>query len=141
MSFQILSNLKISEANNFAIRKKSLTLINSIEKLHFLNPDFAHVTMWDTKGIAFRGCEFKNSTLNPRFKLAEIEYGKGIATLDASFTVRDACVGHPICPPGTWVKSKFNNLYIGIDAGISYSSKPFEVYNTEFEDNYYGVYA
>ncbi len=111
------------------------------ENSHFLNPDFAHLTMWDTKGIAFRGCEFKNSTLNPRFKFAEIEYGKGIATLDASFTVRDACVGNPNCPPGTWVKSKFNNLYIGIDAGISSTSKPFEVYNTEFEDNYYGVYA
>lgn len=81
-------------------------------------PPYAHVTMWNTKGIQFKGCIFEY--------LAGAKYpsdhGRGIHSIDAIYTV-DKYITIP---------SEFNNLSWGVLAGNTNPLKTISIQNSEF---------
>ncbi len=81
-------------------------------------PPYAHVSMWNTKGIQFKGCTFENLA-GDKFGF---DHGKGIHSIDAIYTVDKN---------GT-VPSKFNNLSWGVLVGNTNPLKVVNIQNSEF---------
>ncbi len=105
--------------------------------------DFAaHVTMWKVDGIVFRACAMENtqSTI-----LQSHQLGKGIATLDASFTATGNCTvslpfGVP-CPDDDYDRGYFTGLDHGIHALDGGSGRGFTADRLDFTNNVVGVYS
>jgi len=105
--------------------------------------DFAaHVTMWKVDGIGFRACAMENaqSTI-----LQSHQLGKGIATLDASFTATGNCTvslpyGVP-CPDDDYDRGSFTGLDHGIHALDGGSGRGFTADRLDFTNNVVGVYS
>ena len=88
------------------------------------------VSLWEVRGISFRGCEFTNTsgqTINTI----------GILSVNAQFSVKDICTGFTPCT--TTIKSSFSGLKAGISAHGSGKNYTVLVDNALFNDNKYGV--
>ncbi|GIV28005.1 MAG: hypothetical protein KatS3mg027_1819 [Bacteroidia bacterium] len=69
----------------------------------------AHITLWDVKGVSFRGNSFSNTLTNLPFN----KRGEGIRSIDATYRVESTCLSYDQygC---TGVPNTFTNLFIGI---------------------------
>lgn len=69
----------------------------------------AHVTLWDVKGVTFRGNTFSNTLANEPFN----KRGEGIRSIDATYRIESTCLSFDQygC---TGVPNTINNLFIGI---------------------------
>ena len=85
-----------------------------------VGPNYAHVSMWNTKGIQFKGCTFEHLA-GDKFGF---DHGRGIHSIDAIYSVDKN---------GT-TKSKFNNLAWGVLAGNTNPLKVVNIQNSEFTD-------
>jgi len=102
---------------------------------------FAHTSLWKVDGIRFIACTFENlqTTISESAKL-----GRGIVSLDASYSVLGECAVNPpwvggVCP--SYTPTVFRGLDHGIDAGNLATARNFTVDHCRFEDNICGVYA
>jgi hypothetical protein len=87
----------------------------------------AHVTMYETYGTRFYGCQFRNDqTTVPN----SAHLGKGIYTINANFTVW----------PLQGTPSLFKNLEVGVHATGSNNTYTYEVTNSRFENNAIGIW-
>ncbi|HMN05897.1 MAG TPA: hypothetical protein PKD45_09230 [Flavobacteriales bacterium] len=126
-----------------------------------VNPDYRggddfdhHVDLWDVTGITFTQCDFINTQVSGPGGINEShKLGKGIYSLDATFSVNGQCAinlplceygsgqPQPICPEQHRRPSKF----IGLDHGVHATSsgmagRTFTVRDSEFENNVCGIY-
>ncbi len=107
---------------------------------------YAPVTMWGVDGIVYRACTWENAQLTTPTHTSS-QLGKGIYSIDASYTVRGNCntTGLPYgtpCPTGQLDRSEFIGFDHAISAlGTAGSSSSFRVFDTKFTDNICGVYA
>jgi hypothetical protein len=84
------------------------------------SPPYAHVSMWNTKGIQFNGCTFEHLA-GDKFGF---DHGRGIHSIDAIYSVDKN---------GT-TTSKFNNLSWGVLVGNTNPLKVVNIQNSEFTD-------
>lgn len=126
-----------------------------------VNPDYRggddfdhHVDLWDVTGIAFSQCDFINTQVSGPGGINEShKLGKGIYSLDATFSVNGQCaislplceygsgLPQPVCPEQHRRPSKF----IGLDHDVHATSsgmagRTFTVRDSEFENNVCGIY-
>lgn len=105
--------------------------------------DFAyHATLWGVDGIQFRACTMANLQTGIT---QSTQLGKGIASLDANYTVSGKCTvilpyGVP-CPEANLDRGSFTGLGHGIDATDGGSGRGFIASNLTFENNIVGIYT
>jgi hypothetical protein len=133
-------NPYLNEINNASSFTRCKFVID--RELNVGNSPVGDVTMWDVKGINFRGCVWEN--LNPSVTTAEELGSAGIFAIDAEFHVSSDCdVIIPFnteCPPSSLERSRFSNLRAGIRALKTSGTYRFTVSETDFSDCIYGVY-
>lgn len=99
-----------------------------------------HVRMTSVDGISFRGCQF----IDRRTNLGLVRERTGIYSQTASFRVNEYCsAAQPIpAPPScNGTRTSFVNLSYAIRAyGLYTPSKSITVKNTDFTNNYRGIY-
>jgi len=87
----------------------------------------SHVTLYETYGTRFYGCQFRNDQATvPN----SAHLGKGIYSLNANFTVW----------PLQGTPSLFKNLEVGVHATGSHNTRTYEVTNCRFENNAIGIW-
>jgi hypothetical protein len=91
---------------------------------------FAEVT--GMNGVNFKSCEFRNETQTPY-------YQRGIYSNNSYIKVEGKCLSVPQ-PCTSWDKGLFENLYYGIYATASTSSKYVDISRTDFTENFRGLY-
>lgn len=107
------------------------------------DPFFAHVTMWDVKGIEFLGCKFFNystQAVNGDNTLR----GRGLVSYDANFTVDEYCELPPNQQGGNCINiypSRFSGFYTCIDALKLIDTKNYFVDQTNFSNCVYGIHS
>lgn len=93
------------------------------------------VSMWDVYGIDFKGCKFNN------LDDTQSEYGTGITSIDAGYTVTYYCEETiDPCPPEFTIPSEFSGLFRGIDCANEQRGYYPVVKYSDFTDNRYGIY-
>jgi hypothetical protein len=91
---------------------------------------FAEVT--GMNGVNFKNCEFRNETTTPH-------YQRGIYSDNSYIKVEGKCLSVQQ-PCTSWDKGLFENLYYGIYATASTSSKYVDISHTDFDLNFRGLY-
>jgi hypothetical protein len=107
------------------------------------DPFFAHVTMWDVKGIEFWGCNFFNYSTQAVNGDNQLR-GRGIVSYDANFTVDEYCELPPNQPGGNCINiypSRFSGFYTCIDALKLIDTKNYFVDQTNFSNCVYGIHS
>lgn len=113
-----------------------------------------HVDLWDVTGIAFSQCDFINTqTSGPGGINESHKLGKGIYSLDATFSVNGQCainlplceygsgLPQPVCPEQDLRRSRFIGLDHGVHAMSSgVAGRTFTVRDSYFENNVCGIY-
>lgn len=97
----------------------------------------AHASMWNTRGINFNTCTFKNTSPT---SYSIDERGLGIVSYDAGYDVASPCTtyGTNGCTAyGT--PNTFENLYYGIDASASLPTASLRVFGNSFINNHRGM--
>lgn len=116
---------------------------------------YAHVSMWDVTGIRFSQCDFiSNQTSGPGAINQSHKLGKGILSLNASYTVNGQCaISLPLCEYGSGAPEpvcpqvhRRPSRFIGLDHGIEASNsgmagRTFTVRDSYFENNICGVFS
>ena len=145
--------------SNPAITRNNLSYFRHAEFI--VDPDYRggddfenHVDLWDVTGINFTQCRFENAqTSGPGAINESHKLGKGIHSLDATFTVNGNCAvalpacelgsnqPQPVCPE----PHRRPSLFIGLDHGVHARSsglagRTFTVRDSEFENNICGIY-
>ena len=100
------------------------------KKLNNLSAPYAHVTLWENRGVSFNGCAFKY-TAGSNYPITD--HGTGIHSFDASYRVNASC-NTILC--GTFVKTTFNDLYRGIEAFATNPLRTIQVNRSSFINNY-----
>jgi len=97
---------------------------------------YAHVVMWDVKGIKINGCVFENN-------LNSTPSGRAIYTNDAGFVIKGACESQDIqpCPTGEYHPTTFNGFYRAIESANS-SNALYQIYvrESDFANNGIGIH-
>jgi hypothetical protein len=107
------------------------------------DPFFAHVTMWDVKGIEFWGCNFFNYSTQAVNGDNQLR-GRGIVSYDANFTVDEYCELPPNQQGGNCINvypSRFSGFYTCIDALKLIDTKNYFVDQTNFSNCVYGIHS
>jgi hypothetical protein len=100
-----------------------------------------HVSMYHVDGIAFYGCDFRNTTTG---LYADQLRGMGIKSIDAKYKVTYSCTailpfGTP-CPDADKDGNLFENLFFGIEATASNPLYTVDIRYNDFINNTRGVY-
>ena len=94
------------------------------------SPFVGFVSLMRVTKVSFLGCEFTSANLT----------GYGILAINSPFIVDQICGGTQTSPcNGAYIPSKFYGLEYGVSALSQGDTKPFEVYNSEFENCRIGV--
>jgi|GEM_PF-1123248 len=113
-----------------------------------------HVNLWDVVGIPFTQCDFLNEQLSGPGGINEShQLGKGIFSLDATFSVNGQCaINLPLCEYGSGQpqpvcpeQHRRPSRFIGLDHGIHATSsgmagRTFTARDSYFENNVCGIY-
>lgn len=111
---------------------------------NFLNllPFTEHVRMYGVFGISILGSSFGYHRYNIEATRPR-DYGIGIMAIDAGFNVgpmAEDIEDEPCLPPCiAYKKSSFYGLGLGIFAGRLTFNSPFQVYQSDFENCYFGI--
>lgn len=97
----------------------------------FAASPFSHVILWDTKGITFRGNLFNADETTSPYTVAMNNTGYGIWSLNSFFSVFPA--------QGNF-RNTFQNMTYGIAAANIFGTRTVYIDQTEFNNNYRGVY-
>ena len=97
-----------------------------------------HVTMWEVKGVEFRGCTFNNLTTGNTG-----DRRHGIYTVDAGFTVDDHCrVNYLLdceCPENYSMPCTFSGFTTAVEVDNSGEQQPVYINRAQFENNTTGI--
>lgn len=107
------------------------------------DPFFAHVTMWDVKGIEFLGCKFFNYSTQAVNGDNQLR-GRGIVSYDANFTVDEYCQLPPNQQGGNCINiypSRFSGFYTCIDALKLIDTKNYFVDQSNFSNCVFGIHS
>jgi hypothetical protein len=107
------------------------------------DPFFAHVTMWDVKGIEFLGCKFFNYSTQA-VNGDNLLRGRGIVSYDANFTVDEYCELPPNQQGGNCINiypSRFSGFYTCIDALKLIDTKNYFVDQSNFSNCVFGIHS
>ena len=92
------------------------------------------------KGIAFKGCIFKNTRSTG--EVAQNKRGIGIYSFDSEFDVMEYCNGISSPCPAEYIQPcRFRKLYYGIKALNSLTTSTFTVDTAVFDNNVRALYA
>jgi hypothetical protein len=148
----------ICENANFINNRRSVSFHSYLpqNKSHFYNsifeindnylqedPFFAHVTMWDVKGVRFLGCEFYNNSTAPVMG-NNLSRGSGVISYDANFTIDQFCLIPSTQLGGTCLSvnpSKFSGFYTCVDALKILDSKNYIIDQSIFSNFVYGIHS
>ena len=102
------------------------------------------ITMSGTSGVRFEGCTFRNTTV-PDTVVPGSTNGRGIFCYNSSFRVDSYIhcrVNYTPCPNGSsdTIRSVFKGLIYGIRAIGAFPIFPITVNETDFLNNYRGIY-
>lgn len=89
----------------------------------------AFVTMWDVRGVKFKGCTFQNTNPNPG---NPNKTGRGIYTENANFTVQEQCLVYGQNGCISFVPSNFEDLWVGVWSARVGGKNSFIVKNSDF---------
>ena len=93
----------------------------------------SQITMWDVKGVSFKGCTFIN---NSDIHVYHPSVGNGIFSIGAGYTVDTACISTTTpCPIADIKRTSFSNLNQGIFALGEGNQYTVDIKNTDFIDN------
>ncbi|MCX6286759.1 MAG: T9SS type A sorting domain-containing protein [Bacteroidetes bacterium] len=95
------------------------------------------VSIFKSYGIHFRGCRFQN--LNVIQSDTTSQYGRGIYSIDGSYTVDNYCVSQQT-PCTQWIPSEFYGLSYGIKALGTMPIYPVYISNSTFYKFHRGIY-
>lgn len=109
------------------------------------NDFYAHISMWQVDGIGFRACTMQNAQSTPGTIWQSSKLGKGIISIDASYTVTGKCTvllpyGTP-CPEANMDRGSMIGLDHGIHAMDGGTGRGFTADNLRFENNVVGAYG
>ncbi|MCQ2326831.1 MAG: S8 family serine peptidase [Bacteroidales bacterium] len=113
---------------------KNCTFTWDDDMLTTMSENFTHVSMWEMKGIQIKGCTFKDE------RSVKDKVTTGINTNSSVFSVSEMLVVTSINNM-TNQNSKFEDMIYGIRVGNTSENLPFTITNSEFKNNYAGVYA
>lgn len=106
------------------------------------SPLTQHIKMNSVFGLNILGSYFGNGK-TPEFRIYPQAFGTGILAIDSYFNVGPTAqnIGNEPCiPPCTIdMESKFYGLGIGISVGRRSLNRPFQVYNSIFENCFFGI--
>jgi len=116
------------------------TTSNYLDTNYSVPQDF--VSLWNVKGVSFRGCTFQNTTVPPNGVPGSLK-GRGIYSINATYTV-DRYEYCPVlivpCPHPQYTPTIFKGLYYGIRVYNSDPTKYVQILHSTFDHNYRGVY-
>ncbi|MEI6577615.1 MAG: T9SS type A sorting domain-containing protein [Bacteroidota bacterium] len=97
------------------------------------------ISMWDIEGINFVKCDFIDSRPNT----FSTDMGKGIYSLDASYSIKSFCRvstqwPNP-CPEVDLERPHFSGFLVGIEALSTHGSKVITVDHSDFDHNVKGI--
>jgi hypothetical protein len=95
-----------------------------------VNPEF-FIDVTGTSQLIITNCDFLNETETQYFQ-------SGINSFNSILIVRGICLGGDPCT--SWDNGNFQNLEYGIYATASTSTKYIDIRNTDFTENYRGLY-
>lgn len=136
VSFMSYKNAPFGLERNYDASFKFCNFINDAEYIND-NPFYVFVSMWKVRGVQFTACDFVNSPAFPN--------SKAIYTLDAGYKLKGYCNGNtgPNGCTGTWITNTFTNFEKAIESA-NLPSDPdqysINIWDSEFENNQYGVY-
>lgn len=92
------------------------------------------VSMWDTRGISFLGCNFEYAAGNA-YQLSN--KGEGIYSIDATYNIDQYCANNNNNPCNTPIKTQFKGFDNGLVVDNSNPLRVVRVMNTNFYDNHF----
>lgn len=98
------------------------------------------VSLWEVRGVRFKGCTFENTTLNPN-AIPDSTKGRGIYSINAQYYVDGFCTTQATpCPSGSLAPTTFQGLHYGIK-NLNYDPVDnLSVKHTTFNNNYRAMY-